>query len=99
MTMDARQFNGTLGNAKAICSWVGDPTKACFGATMEAADDHEGGFNLVEPETYVDPADGQTKDSIRYITANPTDWVVNSNGVFTIVTDAQFKALFPNFGG
>lgn len=79
----AHQFDGTLGSAKAICGWVGDESRAVYGASFGVEDDTaEAGLNLVATG-----AEGET----IYETVNVGDWVVQRNGQHARLSDEQYQ--------
>lgn len=83
-SVDARQFDGTLGSAKAVTAWCGEG-KAVFGATWGYTDDMEGGLNLVT----------EVGGAPFYTTVNASDWVVKSeSGELQVFADAQFRLAF-----
>lgn len=95
MAREARQFNGTLGNAKELVAWIG-AARSCCGATHGFEDHQEGGLNLTEPVTYVDQASGETRQGLNHVDVPAGSWVVKDGDVLTIFSDAQFRVAFPN---
>jgi hypothetical protein len=99
--MDARQFDGKFGTAKAIVQWSGmDSSKIVYGAPDGTPDEKEGGLNLIVPEAYTDPVDNMAKVGIRYITVEPTCWVVKTDvGDIITLDDRQMRGIYPDFRG
>jgi hypothetical protein len=90
MTDNAMQFDGTLGSAKAIAAWINDPTKVVAGPgfliDQEAADTVPGGVDLITTD----------ENGVLYITANPTDYVVQSGDQLVVFTAQQYAVAFPD---
>jgi hypothetical protein len=81
---DARKFDGTFGNAKAIVAWASDPRVEC-GASPDTPDDGPGGLQIVSE-----------KDGAPFFTTvNPTDWLIRRDGKFSSLSDEQVSTLFP----
>lgn len=81
------QFDGTLGSAKQIAAWIGDPEKVNAGPGYVVDDHHEGGLDLIGVDERGAPA---------YTTVYKTDWVVRAqDGTHVVFTAEQYAVAFP----
>ncbi len=87
--MNAMQFDGTIGGAKAIAAWINDPSKVGIGPTFSLAADYPqdqvGGLDLISTD----------ENGFVYKTANPGDYVVKSGDGYVLFSAEQYAAAFP----
>lgn len=90
---DSKQFDGTLGVARAIADWAGGDDRAIYGGPFRApldgsdpVDSNPAGLNIVEQ------LDG---GGVHYHDVPKGSWVVKTaDDQLIIYTDAQYQAAF-----
>lgn len=89
--MSAMQFDGTIGSAKAIADWIGDPAKVGIGPTYALEDGYPaegpGGLDLIGTDANGAP---------EYKSASAGDYVVQSGDGYVLFGPEQYAAAFGN---